>query len=125
MTRRGPSRVAVGVAVVSAAGWVVVSAALHARLTSALFGPVRGHDAMPGLDFLLFGSAGLAFVNVPAVVAGAAAVSSTRHPGTGPGLRWAARLAFWGAMTGPLEVLLLALLYLGWHALLLISRFLP
>lgn len=111
MPQRGPSRAAVGVAVGLAAVWLAVSGYLH---WLAFFGPPGRDPGDATATAALLWITAVAFVNVPAVVAGAAAVGSTRHPGTGPGPWWAARLAFWAALTGPAEVVGLTLLWLMW-----------
>lgn len=101
---------AVGIAVVLAAGWLVVTVYLH---WAAAFAPPGGLPVDTVTVAALLWVAGLAIVDIPAVIAGAVAVSTCRRPGTGPGLWWAARVAFWAALTGPLEAAGLFLLWLG------------
>jgi hypothetical protein len=112
MERASRGRGATIVAVLLAAGWLAAAAFAHAPLVVPLV-----TDRVPpehaGLTFLFRGTAALLFVDVPAVVAGAAAVGATRWPGVPRSRRVLAKAAFAAALTGPVEAVAVLLLRLA------------
>lgn len=111
MIRSGRGRVATVVSIGLAAAWLAAAAVAHAPvLLPLLVGSPAHEDA--NLEFVVLGSAALAFVGIPAVIAGAVGVGATRHPGVPRSRQLVARAAFAVALTGPAEAIALGFLAL-------------